>query len=129
MPEIKATLNIEVDGVSLSDFPIVRRIIFGEGGYPALQIFVPDPDTATFHPVPSITSPNVNVLFVSTDQLVSLDLNQLGAVPLTAGGFMIIFGTALQQATAEDNLTINNPPASSGGSGVNANVTVLNTGS
>lgn len=127
--QITATLNLEVDGVSLADFPIVRRIVFAEGGYPAAQIIVSDPNTSTYHQIPSITSPDVTALFVSTDQTINCNLNQFTNLPLTAGGFILIFGTQLQQGTPANNLTLNNPPVASGGSGVSANVVVLNTGS
>ena len=125
MPELRATLLLELDGVALADFPVVSRQIIAEGGAPVIQTFVPDNNSTSFHQVPSITSPNVGILFVQTDQALNLNLNQLAAVPLLAGGFVLFFGTQLTQATPANDVTINNPALTGGAT---ASVKILNAG-
>lgn len=125
MPEIRAVLTLEIDGVALPDMPIVRRFVVAEGGGIITQTFAPDNNSTTFHPIPSITSPNVNVLFIESDQQLNLNLNQLTALVLQAGGFVLLFGTSLQQATPSNDATINNPAATGGAT---ANVGILATG-
>jgi hypothetical protein len=123
MPEIRATLTLEIDGTVLPDFPVIRRFTAAEGGAPITQVFAADNDTITFHQIPSITSPNVNVIYLASDQALNLNLNQLTALALQAGGFILLFGVSLQQGTPADDVTVNNPAAATA-----ANVVVLNTG-
>jgi hypothetical protein len=125
MPELRVTLKFELDGVTLSDMPLISRVIVAEGGAPVIQVFAPDNNSTAFHPIPSITSPNVGVFFAHTDQTLNLNLNAFSAVPLQAGGFILIFGTQLTQATPSTDVQINNPALTGGAS---ANVTILHTG-
>lgn len=124
MSEIRATLNIELDGVSLPDFPKVRRFVVNEVAQTA-QSFVPDNNSSTFHQVAAIVSPNVNVIYLDSDQALNLDINQLSALALQAGGFILLFGVSLQQATPANDITINNPALTGG---VTANASILATG-
>jgi hypothetical protein len=120
MPELRATILLEVDGVALPDFPIIRRYIVAElSGLNAISQPA-DNNTSTFHPIPQLTMPSLGVFLLTSDQALNLKLNLNTPVALNANGLMLILGCTLTQGTPSQNVEINNPAASTA-----ANVGVL----
>lgn len=110
--------------MALPDFPMVRRFVVAEVAQTS-QAFVPDNNSSSFHGIAAITSPNVNVVYLDSDQALNLNINQLTALALQAGGFILLFGVSLQQGTPSDDLTVNNPALTGG---VTATADILTTG-
>jgi hypothetical protein len=123
MPEVRATILLEVDGVALPDMPIVKRYVVAElSGLVALSQAA-DNDTVTFHPIPQLTMATLGVFLLTTDQALNLELNLNTPLPLNAGGLVLILGCALTQGTPNQNIELNNPGAATA-----ANVGVLGGG-
>lgn len=123
MPEVRTTILIEVDGVTLPDFPIIRRYVVAElSGLVALSQAA-DNNTSSFHPIPQLVMPNLGVFLLTTDQALNLKLNLNTPLPLNAGALVLILGCALTQGTPSQNVELNNPGATTA-----ANVGVLGGG-
>lgn len=121
MPELRATILLELDGEPLADMPIVRRYIVNEqSGLGTIQL-APDNNSSTFHPIAALTMSNLGIFFLATDSALNLDINQLTALPLNANGLILILGAALAQGTPTENITLNNP-ATTGSASANVNI-------
>ena len=112
MPELRVTINFEIDGEPLANMPIVRRYIVGEVASQLAIIALPDSNTSTFHPIAAAIMPTLGAICITNDQPVNYDINQLAALSMNAGGLILILGAALTQATPADNIEYNNPSAS-----------------
>lgn len=123
MPELRATILLELDGVALPDFPIIRRYVVAELLGPSVLVQPADNNTSSFHPIPQLTMPTLGVILITSDQALNLKLNLNTPVPLNANSVVLILGCALTQGTPSQNLEINNPAASTA-----ANVGVLGGG-
>jgi len=120
MPEIRATIQIQIDGIDLPDSPIVWRGIVAEAvGLPNL-VFPPDNNSTTFHPISQATMAALGIVLLKSDQAANLKLNLNTPLPLNAGGLILICGAALAQGTPNQNVEINNP-ALTGGPNANVN--------
>lgn len=114
---------IEVDGVILPDFPIIRRYIVAElSGLVALSQAA-DNNTSSFHAIPQLTMPNLGLILLTTDQALNLKLNLNTPVPLNANSLVLILGASLTQGTPNTNVEVNNPAVSTA-----ANLGVLGGG-
>jgi hypothetical protein len=123
MPELRATILLEIDGVALPDFPIIRRYIVAElSGLNAISQAA-DNNTSSFHAIPQLTMPSLGVFLLTTDLALNLKLNLNTPVPLNANALVLILGAALTQGTPNTNVEINNPSAATA-----ANVGVLGGG-
>jgi hypothetical protein len=120
--EIRFTLNIEIDGQSLPNMPVVRRYADNEANTIA-QVQGPDNNTSSFHGIAAATMAALGIFYLATDQALNLNLNQLAALPLNANGLILILGTNLTQATPSNNVTVNNPAVAT-----SANITGLVAG-
>jgi hypothetical protein len=127
LSEIRATLNLEQDGSALPDMPAIRRLIFAETSGVINEVYPPDNNSTSFHPVVQATMPNLGFIYIATDQTINIQLNgSATAFPLLAGCEMLLFGTQLTQGTPSNNIEINNPALTGG---VTANVTIVLAGS
>jgi hypothetical protein len=106
--EYRLTVLLERNGKQLPNFPLIRRLVINEDA-DILQQAQPDSNTTTFHPIPAAVMQTMQIFLLTTDQPINLDINQLSAVPLNGRGLILIWGTALTQATPSDNITFNNP--------------------
>jgi hypothetical protein len=125
MPELRITLNIEKDGEPLANMPIIQRAIYAEYVNPQL-IATPDNNSTTHHAIAAGTMPAWNFFFLSTDQALNLDINQLTDLPLLAGSLILIMSPNLTQGTPSNNVTYNNP-ALTGGNNANLNIVIAGT--
>src|ERR1035437_6459900 len=124
MPEVRATILIEIDGVSLPDFPVVRRYIVNELANIGDLVATPDSNTSTFHAIPAAVMATLGIFFVAPDQAINLKINQNTPLPLNANGLVLIMGAALAQGTPNTNVQVNNPSSS-----VSANLPIIVAGS
>ena len=123
MPELRATILLEVDGVALPDFPIIRRYVVAELSGLNTIVQPADNNTTSFHPIPQLTMPSLGVFLLTSDQALNLKLNLNTPVPLNANSLVLILGSVLTQGTPNTNAEINNPSAATA-----ANVGVLGGG-
>lgn len=121
--EIRVTLNIEIDGVAAANMPVIRRYITNETTGLSTILATPDNDTTTFHAIASGTMPVQSITFLQTDQNLNINLNQLSAFALNGGGFLLIVGGQLTQASPTTNVEYNNPSAT-----ITANISTLLAG-
>jgi hypothetical protein len=124
MPEVRATILIEVDGVTLPDFPIIKRYIVSELANLGDVIATPDSNSSAFHPIPAAIMATLGIFMVTPDQATNWEINQNTPLPLNAGGLILIMGAALTQATPSQNIEYNNPSSS-----VSANLPIIVAGS
>lgn len=123
--EIRVTLNIEVDGQSLPDMPLIRRALYAELASPIVTATA-DKNATTFHGIAAATMAALNFFYLSTDQALNLQINQSGTsapLPLNAGSVVLIMSPNLTQGTPTNNITYNNPAASA-----SANLSILVAG-
>lgn len=125
MPEWRFVVNIEKDGVALADFPVIRRYIQNEDAA-INQVFAPDNNSSTFHPVAAAIMPALGVIYLQFDQAINLQLNANSPLPMNANGFVLIVGANLTQNPPDTNVEINNPAATGG---VSVNLIGLVSGS
>lgn len=113
MPNLVFTLSITVDNEELPGFPLIRRAQTASA-LPLESVPVAaNNNTTSFVTVPGVGSltNDLQVLVLTTDQLVNLEFNADNALPLTAGAVIAIFGTDITSAIAQA-ATVNNPAAS-----------------
>ena len=123
MSEVRITLEIEVDGTVLPNHPIIRRYSTNEVESIGNYTVAANNDTTTFNGLPMATMPALNIALIQTDQALNININQLTKFALNANGYILLVGVNLAQATATNNITINNPAAATA-----ANVTGLVAG-
>jgi len=111
MPELRATISFELDGIPLADMPIVRRYIVNEVSTQMNIVAVAD-NGSTYHPIAAAIMPTLGVICLTMDQALNLNINQNTPLPMNAGGLVLIMGCALAQATPADNIEYNNPAVS-----------------
>lgn len=109
MPELRATISFELDGIPLADMPIVRRYIVSEASTGMTIIATPDSDSVTFHAIQAAIMATLGTICVTNDQPANLEINQNAPLPMNAGGFVLIMGANLAQGTPNLNVTYNNP--------------------
>ena len=124
MPEIRATLLLEVDGVSLPDFPIIKRLVVNEIASLGDLIATPDSNTTSYHAIAAAIMATMGVFVMTTDQAVNLKFNLNTPISMNADGLVLIMGCALAQGTPSQNVEYNNPSSS-----VNANLGIVVAGS
>lgn len=112
MPELRATITLEVDGVALPDMPIIRRYIVAEMSGPVAISQPADNNTTSFHPIAALTMPSLGAFLLTTDQAENIKINLNTPLPLNAGGLILILGANLTQGTPNQNIEVNNPAAS-----------------
>lgn len=108
MPEFKATLSFEIDGIPLPDMPVVRRYVVPETALFEL-VATPDNGSVTYHPIAAAIMSSLGIFYVTNDQAYNLKLNLNNPLPMNAGGLVLILGTALTQGTPNQNVEYNNP--------------------
>jgi hypothetical protein len=101
MPELRATISFELDGIPLPDMPIVRRYM--------TIIATPDSNTSSFHAIQAAIMPILGTICITNDQACNLEINQNTPLPMNAGGFVLIMGANLAQGTPNTNVEYNNP--------------------
>jgi hypothetical protein len=122
--EVRATILLEVDGVALPDFPIIRRYIVNELANLGDLVAAPDSNTSTFHAIPAAVMATLGIFFVAPDQAINLKINQNTPLPINANGLVLIMGAALAQGTPNTNVQVNNPSSS-----ISANLPIIVAGS
>ncbi len=115
MPELKVSILFELDGQPVANSPLVRRYNVSENVGPGMTlILAPDNDSVTYHPIVAATMPELQALFLTTDNPTNVKLNLNTPIPLDAGGLILILGTSLVQGTPSQNCELNNPAATAG---------------
>lgn len=109
MPELRATISFELDGIPLPDMPIVRRYIVNEVSTNMQIIATPDSGTVTYHPIQAAIMATLGTICITNDQPCNLEINQNTPLSLNAGGLILIMGADLAQATPNQNVEYNNP--------------------
>ena len=108
MPSLKVSLNLELNGVSISGYPVVKRLELDES-----QSFryekVDDTDGVTFVTLPIDQMTTIQALLVETDQQLTFrfDGQTDAGILLNAGGLILIMDATLD-ASATTNATVNN---------------------
>jgi hypothetical protein len=112
VPELRATILLEVDGVALPDFPIIRRYVVAElSGLNAISQAA-DNNTTTFHPIPFLTMATLGAFLMTMDQAENVKFNLNTPVSFNANGLILFLGCSLAQGTPNQNIEVNNPSAS-----------------
>jgi hypothetical protein len=112
MPELRAIISFELDGVPLPDMPIVRRYIVGEAATNTVIIATPDNNNTSFHAIQAAIMPALGAICITNDQPANIKINLNTPLPLNAGGLILILGANLAQGTPNQNIEYNNPAAS-----------------
>ena len=112
MPELRATILLEVDGVALPDMPIIRRYVVNELAGPVAIVQAADNNTTSFHPIQAVVMPTLTAFLLMTDQTENLKINLNTPFTLNPDGLILILGSNLIQATPNQNIEVNNPAAS-----------------
>jgi len=108
MPTLKATVNLELNGVSISGYPVVKRLEMDES-----QEFryekVDDTDAVTFVALPTSQIDSIQALAIQTDQQLTFrfDGQTDAGILLNAGGLILIIDATIDAAAAT-NATVNN---------------------
>jgi len=113
MPSIKLTVDLEIDGVRVTGFPLIRRITVDE-----VQHFdyeeAADNDATTFSALPTAQIASIQALLLRPlEQPITLRLDGAtdAGIIISAGGMVIIMDATID-AGASTNATVNNPDAS-----------------
>lgn len=120
MPTLKFTIQAELDGVSISGFPITKRLTVAE-----TQQFryeeADDGNTTTFSAVPADQLAEIQALLLQTDQQLTfrLDGQSDAGITLNAAGILLLIDCDIDAGAGSSNLSVNN------NSGSTANVTGL----
>lgn len=117
-------LTLEVDGVPLPNFPIIRRLSEAEVVPTETIVAAADNNTSTFHAIAAATMPNMGVFLMTMDQAMNLKFNLNTQVSFNANGLVLFFGSSLTQGTPTQNIEYNNPAASQA---ANLTITVAGT--
>lgn len=120
--EYRFTILVEKNGVAIDNMPLIRRYVVAEDTYGTISQPA-DNNTSSFHPIASLTMPNLEFFMLTMDQAENLQFNLNTAVPMDANGVVLFLGCTLTQGTPTQNIEINNPAASTA-----ANVGVLGGG-
>jgi len=108
MPTLKATVNLELNGVSLSGYPVVKRLEMDES-----QEFryekVDDTNGTTFIALPTSQIDSIQAIAIQTDQQLTFrfDGQTDAGILLNAGGLILIIDAVIDAAAAT-NATVNN---------------------
>ena len=108
MPDLKVTVQVELDGNPIDGFPIVRRLDLAEA-----QIFdyqkAADGDAITFTTLPASLIPELDVLLARTDRAITLRFNAQSdaGILLNPSGFILIFDGKINSG-ATTNAKVNN---------------------
>ena len=113
MPSIKLSVNLEIDGVTVTGFPLIRRLSVDE-----IQHFDyeegADNDTTTFSALPTAQIAAIQALLLRPlEQPITLrlDAQSDAGIIINAGGLIVIMDATID-AGASTNATVNNPDAS-----------------
>lgn len=122
MPVYNLTVNFTEDGQPLPGFPIVQSQLVPEAG--GKQTFSRPDDPGVFTDLPLGELGDINVLYVTADQPVTLRFNDQTdqGLPMNANGIMIMFTGNIPDA-AVSKASLDNS------SGSAATVTVISGGS
>lgn len=121
MPTLKATLTLDLDGVALPGFPVIRRLAVAETQQFSYEE-ADDTTSTTWSAVPAAQVDTLQFVFLRADRGVNLrfndgqtDTDTMGVLPLNTAGFMLIFDTTINAGAGSPNLRVNN---NSGGTAV-----------
>ena len=106
MPLLEATIDIKLDGKSITGQPVVFTATYVEGT--ATTLTKANGDGSSYVQWSQLGTDNG--LFLMTDAAVSFKFNNAGAIPLNAGGLILVLGANIA-ASAATNITINNAGA------------------
>ena len=120
MPELRVTIEFQVDGDDIAISPIIYTLNVAQE---ALAQFIQPADGTpnTYHPVTGSVSPVSQALLITADQAYNLKFNNFGALSMNAGGVVLAIGANLTIG-AFANIDINIPGAT------DANVVALTGG-
>ena len=103
MPLLEATLDLKLDGKSIIGQPVVFSATYVEGT--ATNLTKSGADGVSYLQWSQLATDN-GVLLI-TDTAVNFKFNNAGAIPLNAGGLILILGANIA-AGVTTNVTINN---------------------
>lgn len=113
MPELKVTVQIELDGQPLggsSPFFIARQNVTEALPFNDLQA-APDNNSTAFHQLAAAIMGTLQVLALQTDETINVRLNgSTTAFQISGNGLLLIVGGSIA-AGASTNVTVNNPAA------------------
>jgi len=105
--------------------PTVRRVILNETSGLVNLSYLPDSNSTSFHPVAQASMPTLGVIYIASDQLINVQLNESAtSFPIQAGEYLLLFGTQLTNSPPANSVQINNPSTSN-----TANVVMFFAGS
>ena len=112
MASVKVTVDVDVDGVRVEGFPLIRRISTDE-----IQHFdyeeAADNDTTTYSALPTAQIASIQALILrALEQPITLRLDgqtDAGLI-INAGGLVVIIDGTIDDGAAT-NATVNNPDA------------------
>lgn len=117
MPLLELTLDLKLDGKSVLGQPFVQTATYVEATNTNLT--KTGNDSSSYLQWSQLATDNG--LFIITDTAINLKFNNAGALPLNAGGIVLVLGANIA-AGATTNITINN------NSGTTANIKTLEVG-
>lgn len=109
MPILKLLVDLEVDGVPLAGFPIIRRLTVDE-----MHIFdyekVDDPNPTTFTTLPADQLAEIQALLVRSDKTVTvrLDGQTDAGIVINPGGLILLLDVDIDAGAGAPNAKINN---------------------
>lgn len=109
MPNLKLSIQLEIDGNPVSGFPLVRRITVDE--LQQYQYEEPDDgDTVTFSALPADQIASIQALLVQTDQEITLrfDGQSDAGIVLNSGGIILILDGTIDAGAGASNAKVNN---------------------
>lgn len=114
MPLLEVTLDVKVDGKSVIGQPLIYSATVTQAT--STQLTKTGADGASYFQWSQLATDND--IFLMADQAVNFKFNNAGAIPLNAGGVILVLGCNITGG-ASTNVTINN------NSGQTANVKTL----
>jgi hypothetical protein len=110
MPTLKLTVQADLDGVPLSGFPVVRRLVVTE-----VQTFetARPAQPGTWYSLPVVELATLNALIVQTDQPITLRLDGQTdrGINLAAGGLVVLFDVHMDAGYLTNATSANNGTA------------------
>jgi len=106
MPTLKATVNLELDGVSVAGFPVVKRIETEESSTIDFDK-TDDGNSTTFTAVSNLAS--LQAIAITTDQQLTFrfDAQTDQGIVLNAGGLILMMDVTID-ASSQTNVVVNN---------------------
>ncbi|MCH7761634.1 hypothetical protein IIA15_09610 [candidate division TA06 bacterium] len=114
VPNLKVTIQVEIGGVPIAGFPVVKRLVVDES-----QQFnyekAADGNPSSFSALPVAELATVEALIIKASDLpitVRLDGQSDSGIELKLGGILVILDATIDAGAGVQNVSINNPASS-----------------